>query len=114
MGDDSKCSKKMLGSQVLLKTLEDNNVQTIFGYPGGVLLGLYDQIYSQETIRHILVRHEQGAAHAADGYARVAGKPGVCLATSGPGATNLLTGICSAQMDSIPIIALTGQVPSAM
>ncbi|MDJ0626242.1 MAG: biosynthetic-type acetolactate synthase large subunit [Candidatus Caenarcaniphilales bacterium] len=105
---------KCLGSQSLLNTLEKNSVKTIFGYPGGVLLGLYDQIYAQDKIRHVLVRHEQGAAHAADGYARVAGKPGVCLATSGPGATNLLTGICSAHMDSIPIIALTGQVPSAM
>lgn len=102
------------GSQALLKSLEANQVQTIFGYPGGVLLGLYDEIYAQNKIRHVLVRHEQGAAHAADGYARVAGKPGVCLATSGPGATNLLTGICSAQMDSIPIVALTGQVASNM
>jgi len=106
--------KKYKGSNILLKTLQANNVQSFFGYPGGVLLGLYDEIYKQQNIRHILVRHEQGAAHAADGYARVASKPGVCLATSGPGATNLLTGICSAQMDSIPIIALTGQVPSTM
>jgi acetolactate synthase-1/2/3 large subunit len=110
----SKEKSYSTGSNALLKSLEANKVQTMFGYPGGVLLGLYDEIYSQEVIRHVLVRHEQGAAHAADGYARVAGKPGVCLATSGPGATNLLTGICSAQMDSIPIIALTGQVPSGM
>ncbi len=102
------------GSQALLKSLEANKVQTMFGYPGGVLLGLYDEIYAQDKIRHILVRHEQGGAHAADGYARVAAKPGVVLATSGPGATNLLTGICSAQMDSIPIVALTGQVPKNM
>ncbi|MDX1921438.1 MAG: thiamine pyrophosphate-binding protein, partial [Candidatus Caenarcaniphilales bacterium] len=102
------------GSRALLRTLEENKVQTFFGYPGGVLLGLYDEIYAQNKIRHVLVRHEQGAAHAADGYARVAGKPGVCLATSGPGATNLLTGICSAFMDSIPIVALTGQVASNM
>ncbi len=102
------------GSKALLKSLKQNQVQTIFGYPGGVLLGLYDEIYAQDEIRHILVRHEQAAAHSADGYARIAGKPGVCLATSGPGATNLLTGICSAHMDSIPIIALTGQVASQM
>ncbi|MDX1918153.1 MAG: biosynthetic-type acetolactate synthase large subunit [Candidatus Caenarcaniphilales bacterium] len=105
---------KATGSEALLKTLEKNKVETIFGYPGGVLLGLYDHIYAQEKIRHILVRHEQGGAHAADGYARVARKAGVTLATSGPGATNLITGLCSAQMDSIPVVALTGQVPSSM
>lgn len=105
---------KYSGSKALLKSLKQNKVQTIFGYPGGVLLGLYDEIYAQNEIRHVLVRHEQAAAHAADGYARIAAKPGVCLATSGPGATNLLTGICSAHMDSIPIIALTGQVASNM
>jgi len=110
--DLSDYPQKYKGSQALLKTLEKNQVQTIFGYPGGVLLGLYDQIYAQDKIRHILVRHEQASAHAADAYTRIAGKPGVCLATSGPGATNLLTGICSAQMDSIPMIALTGQVPT--
>lgn len=106
--------QEYLGSHALLKSLENNQVKTIFGYPGGVLLGLYDQIYRQDKIRHILVRHEQAAIHAADGYARIAGRSGVCLATSGPGATNLLTGICSAHMDSIPIVALTGQVPSNM
>lgn len=112
-GQNSK-DKLSNGSRAMLRTLEENKVQTIFGYPGGVLLGLYDEIYAQNKIRHILVRHEQGAAHAADGYSRVAGKPGVCLATSGPGATNLLTGICSAHMDSISIVALTGQVSSEM
>jgi acetolactate synthase I/II/III large subunit len=111
---NKQANSQYTGSRALLKTLEDNKVQTIFGYPGGVLLGLYDEIYAQNKIRHVLVRHEQGAAHAADCYSRVVGKPGVCLATSGPGATNLLTGICSANMDSISIIALTGQVPSNM
>lgn len=106
--------RKYTGAQALLSSLEANNVQTIFGYPGGVLLGLYNEIYQQESIRHILVRHEQGAAHAADGYARVAQKAGVCLATSGPGATNLLTGICSAHMDSIPVVALSGQVATEL
>lgn len=106
--------REYTGSAALLQSLKAHGVETIFGYPGGVLLGLYDHIYAQNEIRHVLVRHEQGAAHAADGYARVAKKPGVCLATSGPGATNLLTGICSAMMDSIPLIALTGQVPSNM
>jgi acetolactate synthase-1/2/3 large subunit len=114
MSKNDPSDKSYSGSQALLKSLKQNDVDTIFGYPGGVLLGLYDEIYSQKEIRHVLVRHEQGAAHSADGYARVAAKPGVCLATSGPGATNLLTGICSAHMDSIPMVALTGQVPSAM
>ncbi len=114
MSKGSPSGNESSGAQALLKSLKQNGVQTIFGYPGGVLLGLYDEIYAQDEIRHILVRHEQGAAHAADGYSRVAGKPGVCLATSGPGATNLLTGICSANMDSIPMIALTGQVASNM
>ncbi len=99
----------MNGSDALLKKLKENGTDTVFGYPGGVLLPLYDSIYDSD-IRHILVRHEQAAAHAADGYARVSGKTGVCIATSGPGATNLVTGIATAQMDSSPVVALTGQV----
>ena len=99
----------MNGSDALLKKLKENGTDTVFGYPGGVLLPLYDSIYDCD-IKHILVRHEQAAAHAADGYARVSGKTGVCIATSGPGATNLVTGIATAQMDSSPVIALTGQV----
>lgn len=99
----------MNGSDALLKKLKENGTDTVFGYPGGVLLPLYDSIYDSD-INHILVRHEQAAAHAADGYARVSGKTGVCLATSGPGATNLVTGIATAQMDSSPVVALTGQV----
>ena len=99
----------MNGSEALLKKLKENGTDTVFGYPGGVLLPLYDSIYDCD-IRHILVRHEQTAAHAADAYARVSGKTGVCIATSGPGATNLVTGIATAQMDSSPVVALTGQV----
>ena len=99
----------MNGSDALLKKLIENGTDTVFGYPGGVLLPLYDSLYDSK-IRHILVRHEQAAAHAADGYARVSGKPGVCIATSGPGATNLVTGIATAQIDSSPVVALTGQV----
>ena len=99
------------GAKALIECLQSEGVDTIFGYPGGVLLPLYDELYDAD-IRHILVRHEQGAAHAADGYARVTGKVGVCLATSGPGATNLVTGIANAYMDSVPIVAITGQVPT--
>jgi len=99
----------MNGSEALLKKLKENGTDVVFGYPGGVLLPLYDSIYDCD-IRHILVRHEQAAAHAADGYARASGKTGVCIATSGPGATNLVTGIATAQMDSSPVVALTGQV----
>jgi len=87
-------------------------VDTIFGYPGGVVIPIYDELYQQDVIRHYLVRHEQAAAHAADGYARATGKVGVCMATSGPGATNLVTGIATAYMDSVPLVALTGQVPT--
>jgi len=97
----------------LIECLYAEGVDTIFGYPGGVLLPLYDELYDAD-IRHILVRHEQCAAHAADGYARATGKVGVCLATSGPGATNLVTGIANAYMDSVPIIGITGQVPTSM
>ena len=103
----------MNGSDALLKKLKENGTTTIFGYPGGVLLPLYDSIYDCD-IKHILVRHEQAAAHAADGYARVSGKPGVCIATSGPGATNLVTGIATANIDSSPVIALTGQVTTGI
>ncbi len=101
------------GAKALIECLRDERVDTIFGYPGGALLPLYDELYDAD-IRHILVRHEQGAAHAADGYARATGKVGVCLATSGPGATNLVTGIANAYMDSIPVVAITGQVPTPL
>ncbi len=100
---------KMTGAEVLLECLRREGVDVVFGLPGGVLLPLYDAIYRSD-IRHILVRHEQGAAHMADGYARATGKVGVCIATSGPGATNLVTGIANAYMDSVPMVAITGQV----
>jgi acetolactate synthase-1/2/3 large subunit len=100
------------GAKALIKSLEYENVDTIFGYPGGVVIPIYDELYQQDAIHHYLVRHEQAAAHAADGYARATGKVGVCMATSGPGATNLVTGIATAYMDSVPLVALTGQVPS--
>ncbi len=100
------------GAKSLLKELRRQGVKRFFGYPGGVLLGLYDELYHEQELMHILVRHEQGGCHAAEGYARVSGKPGVVLATSGPGATNLVTGIADAYMDSTPIVCLTGQVPT--
>src|SRR3989338_6189648 len=99
----------LTGDQIFLKTLEDLGVEYLFGYPGGVVLYIYDEIYKQKKIKHILVRHEQGATHMADGYARVTGKPGVVLVTSGPGATNTVTGIMTAHMDSVPMIVLPEQ-----
>lgn len=101
------------GAQALIKSLEAEGVEVIFGYPGGAVLSIYDAL-RESSIRHVLVRQEQAAVHAASGYARVTGRPGVCLATSGPGATNLVTGIATAYMDSIPIIAITGQVATKM
>ena len=107
--------KRATGGFALIDSLKRHGVEHIFGYPGGAILPIYDELYKAEAlggIRHILARHEQGAAHAADGYARATGKVGVCFATSGPGATNLVTGIATAQMDSIPMVIVTGQVPS--
>ena len=101
------------GSQILFTALKEENVDTLFGYPGGCVMDIYDEMFRQE-LRHILVRHEQGAIHAADGYARASGRVGVCLVTSGPGATNTVTGIANAYMDSIPVVVLTGQVPTAL
>lgn len=96
------------GSQIVLETLKEQGVDTIFGYPGGTILNIFDELYKYgDTFNHILTAHEQGAAHAADGYARATGKVGVCFATSGPGATNLVTGIATAYMDSIPVVAIT-------
>lgn len=100
---------KKTGAKIFVETLLEHGVNTIFGYPGGVLLPIYDELY-HAPIRHILTRHEQGAIHAADGYARASGKVGVCMATSGPGATNLVTGLATAFMDSVPVVAFTGQV----
>jgi len=104
----------MSGAQILVECLKREGVEVIFGYPGGAVIPLFDVLYDEKDIKLIHVRHEQGAAHAADGYARATGKVGVCLATSGPGATNLVTGIATAYMDSIPLVALTGQVATSM
>lgn len=105
---------KMSGSQALVESLKREGVKVIFGIPGGAIMPVYDVLYDEKEIRHILMRHEQCAAHAADGYARVMRRPGVCMATSGPGATNLVTGIANAYMDSSPVIAITGQVATHM
>ena len=105
---------EMTGARMVVEALKDQGVDTVFGYPGGAVLPIYDEIFQQNEIRHILVRHEQGAVHAAEGYARSTGRPGVVLVTSGPGATNAVTGLTDALMDSIPIIVLTGQVPTFM
>ncbi|MBN2418907.1 MAG: biosynthetic-type acetolactate synthase large subunit [Deltaproteobacteria bacterium] len=101
---------KLKGAEILMRVLEDEGVDTIFGFPGGAVIDIYDEMVKSEKIKHILVRHEQGAVHAAEGYSRASGKPGVCLVTSGPGATNTVTGIASAYSDSIPVVILTGQV----
>ncbi|MFO7931181.1 MAG: biosynthetic-type acetolactate synthase large subunit [Thermodesulfobacteriota bacterium] len=105
---------KLKGAQILLKMLKEEGVDSIFGYPGGAVIDIYDALMEDPDINHYLVRHEQGALHAADGYARASGKVGVCLVTSGPGATNTVTGIASAYMDSIPVVVFTGQVPTQL
>ncbi|MGJ8615573.1 MAG: acetolactate synthase 3 large subunit [Sulfitobacter sp.] len=107
-------SRQMTGAKMIVQALIDQGVDTVFGYPGGAVLPIYDEVFQQNSIKHILVRHEQGAVHAAEGYARSTGKPGVALVTSGPGATNAVTGLTDALLDSIPIIVLTGQVPTFM
>jgi acetolactate synthase-1/2/3 large subunit len=104
----------MTGAKMVVQALKDQGVDTVFGYPGGAVLPIYDEIFLQNDIKHVLVRHEQGAVHMAEGYARSTGKPGVALVTSGPGATNAVTGLTDALMDSIPIVVLTGQVPTFM
>ena len=105
-------ARTMTGAEIVLRALKEQGVEVIFGYPGGAVLPLYDALFQQNAIRHILVRHEQAAVHAAEGYARSTGKVGVVLVTSGPGATNAVTGLVDALMDSIPVICLTGQVPT--
>ena len=102
---------KVRATQAIMECLLEQEVDTVFGYPGGTILNLYDELYHyQDRIHHVLTAHEQGAAHAADGYARSTGKVGVCFATSGPGATNLVTGIATAYMDSVPVVAITCNV----
>jgi len=105
-------SERIRGAEIFVRALRDEGVEFIFGYPGGAVLHIYDALFKQDAVKHILVRHEQGATHAADGYARATGKPGVVLVTSGPGATNCVTGIATAYMDSIPMVVFTGQVPT--
>ena len=108
-----KRKMRITGSEAVILSLLEEGVDTIFGYPGGAIMPIYDSLYHyQDKINHLLTRHEQGAAHAAQGYARVTGGVGVCFATSGPGATNLMTGIADAQIDSTPIVCITGQVPA--
>ncbi|MTI19199.1 acetolactate synthase 3 large subunit [Rhodobacteraceae bacterium RKSG542] len=104
--------REMTGAEMVLRAFQDQGVKHVFGYPGGAVLPIYDELIQQDVIEHILVRHEQGAGHAAEGYARSTGKPGVCLVTSGPGATNMVTALTDAMLDSIPLVCITGQVPT--
>src|SRR5258708_987562 len=112
MSDKSHDPNQMTGAAMVVRALIDHGVKHIFGYPGGAVLPIYDELYQQDDVEHILVRHEQGAGHAAEGYARSTGKPGVVLVTSGPGATNMVTPLTDALMDSIPLVCITGQVPT--
>ncbi|MFA5775590.1 MAG: thiamine pyrophosphate-binding protein, partial [Ilumatobacteraceae bacterium] len=109
---NAKFNDQLTGAQALIKSLEMQNVEVMFGLPGGCILPAYDPLIDS-SIRHILVRHEQGAGHMAEGYAHVTGRPGVAMVTSGPAATNMVTPLCDAYMDSIPIVAITGQVPTS-
>ena len=104
---------QLTGAEIIIECLKEQGVDTVFGYPGGAILNVYDALYKyRDEIHHVLTSHEQGAAHAADGYARATGKVGVCMATSGPGATNLVTGIATAYMDSVPVVAITANEES--
>src|SRR5215203_3935611 len=107
-------TESLTGAQILCRALVDQGVDTLFGYPGGAIMPFYHALPEFPGLRHVLVRHEQAAAHAADGYARASGRAGVCVATSGPGATNLVTGLATAYMDNSPVVAITGQVARAM
>src|SRR5258708_14019746 len=102
----------LTGAEIVLRCLQAEGVEVVFGYPGGAVLFIYDELFKQDKVKHVLVRHEQGAAHAADGYSRSSHKVGVCLVTSGPGLTNAVTGIATAVMDSIPMVIISGQVPT--
>ena len=103
---------ELTGAEIVIRCLQAEGVEYVFGYPGGAVLFIYDELFKQDKVKHVLVRHEQGAAHAADGYSRSSNKVGVCLVTSGPGVTNAVTGIATAYMDSIPMVILSGQVPT--
>src|SRR6201994_2220898 len=109
---ESMMAKEMTGAEMVIEAFADQGVEHVFGYPGGAVLPIYDAIFQQQMVQHILVRHEQGAVHAAEGYARSTGKVGCVLVTSGPGATNAVTGLTDALMDSIPLVCITGQVPT--
>ncbi|MBE7199909.1 MAG: acetolactate synthase 3 large subunit, partial [Parafilimonas terrae] len=102
----------MTGAEMVIRAFQDQGVDTLFGYPGGAVLPIYDALFHQNAVKHVLVRHEQGAVHAAEGYARSSGKVGCVLVTSGPGATNIVTGLTDAMLDSIPLVCITGQVPT--
>ena len=107
--------EKITGSEALIRSLLEENVKTVFGYPGGQIMPVFDKLYDYtDKLKHILVRHEQGAVHAAQGFARVSGDVGVVLVTSGPGATNVITGVADAMIDSTPLVVITGQVPSPL
>ena len=112
--DGQVARTELNGAEILIKALVDQGVDMIFGYPGGAVLPIYDALFKQNHLRHILVRHEPAAVHAAEGYARSTGKVGVVLVTSGPGATNCVTGLADALMDSVPVVCITGQVPTHM
>src|SRR5260221_9411268 len=103
---------QLTGAEIVIRCLQEEGVEYVFGYPGGAVLNIYDELFKQESVKHVLVRHEQGAVHAADGYSRSSHKTGVALVTSGPCVTNAVTGIATAYMDSIPMVVLTGQVPT--
>ena len=105
---------RMTGAKMVIKALALENTEVVFGYPGGAIMNVYDEIYKQKDFQHILTKHEQGAVHAADGYARATGKVGVCIVTSGPGFTNAVTGLATAYMDSIPMVCISGQVPKSI
>ena len=108
----SKVTERITGSEAVIKCLLAESVDIIYGYPGGAIMPVYDELYKyQDQLHHVLTRHEQGATHSAQGYARISGKVGVAIATSGPGATNLITGIADAQIDSTPMVCITGQIP---
>ena len=108
----AETGETLTGAEIAIRCLQEEGVEFVFGYPGGAVLFIYDALFKQKKVKHILVRHEQGALHAADGYARATGRPGVALVTSGPGVTNAVTGIATAYMDSIPMVVITGQVPT--
>ena len=105
---------KISGSKLIVEALKKEGVDLLFGFPGGVVIPLFDELYMEPSVRVVLTRHEQGAVHGADGYARSTGKPGVCIVTSGPGATNTTTGLATANFDSVPIVCFTGQVATSM